>query len=234
MRSALKASLALFATLVVLLPARAEAETYTFSYCLENNSGLCESLASQLKVEVTEAADDGWVNFTFTNEVGIQSSLTDLYFDADGFLTKMKIIGESSGVDFTAGSATPPDVPGGGDATPEFVVSTSLVADSNPPAQPNGINAAGEYLTISFKMAQDVSFEEIVEALNLGPNTDEGIRIAAHVQGVGPRGESDSLICCDGFDNVTPSPEPASMALFGLAALGAAYQARRRRAATIN
>ena len=85
-----------------LTPTKAEAYTYTFSYCLENNSGLCETVASQLKVEVTESSEDGWVNFTFTNDVGIQSSVTDLYFDADGYFSTMKIVGESAGVDFRA------------------------------------------------------------------------------------------------------------------------------------
>src|SRR5687768_14867264 len=112
MKSAVNFSLSLVVALVALLPATASAESYTFSYCLENNSGLCESLASQLKIEVTESAEAGWVNFTFTNDIGIQSSITDLYFDATGFLTTMKIVGESAGVNFTAGSASPPDVPG--------------------------------------------------------------------------------------------------------------------------
>jgi hypothetical protein len=228
MKSAFGFGLALAAAMVALLPARAEAESYTFSYCLEDNSGLCDSLASQLKVEVEEAAD-GWVEFTFTNDIGIQSSITDLYFDASGFLTKMKITGESSGVDFSAGSANPPSVPGGGSATPEFVVSTSLVADSDPPSQPNGINATGEYLTISLKMATGVTFAEVVDALDMGPDTDAGIRIAAHVQGVGPGGESDSLICCTpNGDPVTPTPEPAILALFGIGLFAVGFHVRRK------
>jgi len=228
MTSASRFGLAVAFAIIALLPARAEAVSYTFSHCLENNSGLCDSLASQLKVEVTDAGD-GWVNFTFTNEIGIQSSITDLYFDASGYLTKMKIVAESSGVDFSAGQASPGDVPGGGGATPEFVVSTSLAADSDPPTQPNGINATGEYLTISFKMAPGRTFADVIEALNMGPNTDEGIRIAAHVQGVGPQGESDSLICCDGLHNGTPAAEPAVLALFGLGLFAVGFRARRRR-----
>lgn len=231
MKSAVNFSLSLVVALVALLPARANAEIYTFSYCLENNSGVCETVASQIHVEVTESAEAGWVNFTFTNEIGIQSSVTDLYFDATGFLTTMKIVGESAGVNFTAGSASPPDVPGGGSAIPPFEVSSSLVADSDPPAEANGINALGESLTISFQMSSGIDFSQVIAALDLGPNTDEGIRIAAHVQGVGINGQSDAMICCTGGDDVFPSPEPASMMLFGIAALGAAYRLRRRNAA---
>lgn len=218
-----------FATFMVfLLPARAGAETYTFSYCLENNSGLCEDIASQLKVEVTQAADDNWVNFTFTNEVGITSSITDLYFDATGFLTKMRIVDESPGVDFELG-ANPSEVPGAGQAEPDFMVSTSLSADSEPPRKENGINADGESLTITFKMAQGVTFQEVIDALNLGPDTDEGIRIAAHIQGVGPNGDSDSLICCTPGENVFPSPEPAALALFGMGLFAVGLRVRRKK-----
>jgi hypothetical protein len=219
-----------FATLMVfLLPARAGAETYTFSYCLENNSGLCEDIASQLKVEVTLAAvDEPWVNFTFTNEVGITSSITDLYFDATGFFDKMKILTESAGVNFELG-ANPSEVPGAGEAEPDFVVSTSLSADSEPPRTENGINADGESLTISFKMAQGVTFDEVIDALNLGPGSDEGIRIAAHLQGVGPNGESDSLICCTPGENVIPSPEPAVLALFGMGLFAVGLRIRRKK-----
>ncbi len=231
MKSAVNFSLSLVVALVALLPARANAETYTFSYCLENNSGLCETVASQIQVEVTESAEAGWVNFTFTNDIGIASSVTDLYFDASGFLAKMKIVGESAGVNFTAGSASPPSVPGAGSATPPFEVSSSLMADSDAPAQPNGINALGESLTISFKMETGIDFSEVIAALDLGPDTDEGIRIAAHVQGVGS-GQSDTMICCTGGgDSGFPSPEPASLSLFGIAALAAAYRLRRRHAA---
>lgn len=229
MKSAVKLSLSLVVALVAFLPARASAEVYTFSYCLENNSGLCETVADQIQVEVTESAEAGWVNFTFTNNIGIQSSVTDLYFDATGFLTQMKILYESDGVNFTAGSASPPTVPGAGSATPPFEVSSSLMADSDAPAQPNGINAVGESLTISFKMANNIDFGEVIAAIDLGPGTDQGIRIAAHVQGVG-LGQSDTMICCSsgGDDPGFPSPEPATMSLFGLAAVAAASRLRKR------
>ena len=226
MKSAVRFGLALITAIVVLLPARAEAETYTFSTCFDNNSGVCSELASQLLVEVTQSAD-GYVEFTFTNEIGIKSSITDIYFDADGYLSNMVISGYSDGVSFTAGSGSPSLPPGGSDATPPFVVTSSLLADSDSPkVAKNGINSADEYLTLQFQITDNQSFAQIIAAIEEGINEGDGIRIAAHVQAIGSNGESDTFICCTGGG--TPSPEPASMALFGLLAVGAAYRLRRR------
>lgn len=226
MYSALKLIPALIVAAVLVLPARAEAISYTFTGCFDNNSGLCSELAPQLQIEVTDVGGQ-WVEFTFTNDVGIASSITAIYFDADGFLKNMSISEESSGVDFVAGGANPDNPPGGGSAIPPFEVTHSLLAGATPPPAANGINSASEYLTVRFKR-DGVSFDQIIAALEAGPNTADGIRIAAHVQGIGPNGASDTFICCGG-ENVTPAPEPAIMALFGIGLLALAARARRRK-----
>ena len=217
-------ALVLAFALGALLPGRAEAVSYTFTNCFDNNSGLCSELAPQLKVEVTSVGN--FVDFTFTNAIGIASSITDIYFDADGFLTDIKIQSESTGVDFALGTE-PPQPPGANQAMPPFEVTHSLIAGATAPPSQNGINSASEFLTVRFKR-DGVSFDQIIAALEAGPNTASGIRIAAHVQGIGPNGASDTFICCGGGENVS-APEPAIMALFGIGLFAVAARARRRK-----
>ena len=71
MKSAVKLSVVAFAlAIVAALPPRADASSYTFSYCLENNSGLCDSL--QIVIEVPE--DSGFVESTFATDMDLESS----------------------------------------------------------------------------------------------------------------------------------------------------------------
>lgn len=216
----------LSAALMMLAPTRAEAVSYTFSSCMTANWGGCSDLPDQMKVEVTDPGG-GYVDFTFTNEIGIRSSITALYFDvASGLVTSLAIQYESSGVDFKTTNVSPPNIPGGNNITPTFSVSSDLAADTQ--NVQNGIDALGESLTLRFTLATGTDFADIIAALNEGTDTD-AFRIAAHIQAL-PGGKSDSLICCSGDGGGgTPSPEPASMALMGLLAMGAAYRVRRQR-----
>ena len=218
-----------------LMPAAASAETYTFDSCISSNWSGCSTLPSQLKVEVTDAGS-GYVDFKFTNNIGIESSITAIYFDADGLFTGITVSDYTDGVAFEAGDPTPPDVPSATGATPPFQVTTlggksknrvTLGADSA--GSPEGLDDPGESVTLRLKLADGVTFTDIINALDDGTHVDS-LRIAAHIQGL-PGGFSDSVICCG--SKLTPggqssTPEPATMSLFGLMALGAAYRLRRR------
>ena len=76
----------------------------------------------------------------------------------------------------------------------------------------NGINAAGEFLTILFKLAGGQTFADTITALALGD-----LRIGLHVQSLSDRGS-------DAYLNSTPAPIPlpAGLLLFmgGLAGIG--------------
>ena len=108
-----------------LLPARAEAESYSFTDCFGSNSGLCSALAPQLEVEVISVGN--FADVTFTTDIGIASSITDIYFDADGLLADMKIQAERSGVDFESGT-NPPRPPGGNQALPVSAPEPAMMA----------------------------------------------------------------------------------------------------------
>lgn len=229
---------------VGLLPSSASADPYTFTFdsCVSNNWSGCgtDSFLSKLQVEVTQT-DAGYVDFKFTNTYvapdGTTPSITALYFDlGDTLFTDIAVLSESAGVDFTAGNPTPPDLPAANGADPDFEVTkittghgsnkktVTLGADTQ--GSPTGIDSPTESVTLRLTLATGVDFADIISAIEDGPGVDS-LRIAAHIQSL-PGGLSDSVICCGSGDG-TPSPEPASMSLFGLITLGAAYRMRRRK-----
>lgn len=193
--------------------APAMADTFGF-YRLTNNSS--ENLAGQLFVDVTDTSDPGknQVTFKFTNKVGINSSITDIYFD-DGTLLGIAAITQSAGVNFSQ-PATPANLPSGNTATPPFVTTNNFSADSNPPITANGVNAAGEWVAIEFDLINGKGFADTIAAI-----MDGSLRIGLHVQSIGEKGRSDSYV------NTVPLPGAVLLLGAGLARL-VAYARRRQ------
>jgi len=198
---------------VIALSGSAHAVTINFTR-LTNNAGAVNP-ASQFRCELTDIGG-GQIQFRFTNNVGIASSITDVYFD-DGTLLGIASIASSNGVDFTQG-ASPGNLPGGNAVGFETTAGFSL--DSTSPVPINGINRNNEWLRIRFNLINGKTFADTVAALG----TD--LRIGLHVQAITDEGWSDSFISNNGGVTFIPLPTAGAMGLAGLAGLALV---RRRR-----
>lgn len=216
-----------------IMAAPAGALTLQFEAITTNTTdggGLTEpeflALQSQLRVEVEEEGTP--VSFQFFNDVGLQSSITDIYFeDVDGvFDWTSANITNSGGVAFSAG-ATPGDLPSG-----DLTTAYSLDSDS-PGLVDNGVNALGEWVMVAGDYAGAHTSDDLVIAL-----LDGTFRIGMHVQSLGANGEFS-----DGFVNLIPTvddprdpqdpqnppiPEPATLGLIGMGVVALGLRNRRK------
>jgi hypothetical protein len=231
---------AVLACAALFLPGRSvEAGTvYTFKN-ISNNSGVSNTLGGQFTVEVIGKGDpnltlypavtltDTQVLFVFKNAVGTASSITDIYFhDAGSVLSNLTTpVYESAGVDFEP-NANPGDLPGGNTITPKFVTTNGFSADSSPPAAPNGVNAASEWVALRFNLASGKTLNDVLSSLNnpVTGDTATGLRIGLHVQAIGQY--SDSFV---NTPDVAAVPVPPSFVLMAIGGLGVLGIVRRRR-----
>jgi hypothetical protein len=193
--------------------------TLNFTRITSNSS---ENVASQMTcvVDLFQAASGGnpeVVSFRFENAVGIQSSVSEVYFD-DGPLLGIASI-DQKGASFIGGSASPVDLPGGQNLTPAFNATRAFSADAqgNPS---EGLDVASDHLEMRFNLINNKTFDDIIASIN-----DGSLRIGLHVRSIGAGQNS------DGFVNtpptvVIPLPGAAGMSLAGLLGLAAV---RRRR-----
>ncbi|MCL4854532.1 MAG: hypothetical protein KJZ78_24495 [Bryobacteraceae bacterium] len=191
----------------------ANAVSYSF-FKITNNGN--QDVSSQLSVEVTGAGSQA--SFQFFNNVGIASSITDIYFD-DGTLLGIALITTSgAGVAFNS-PANPSNLPGGNNASPAFVTTQNFSADSDPPVSQNGVNAATEWVTITFNLINGKTIVDTLAALD-----DGSLRIGLHVQAIGSKGGSDSYV--NNGRNVPDGGVTAAM--LGLGMLGLSFMSRRK------
>lgn len=215
--------------LVAISSVSANATTFGF-FNISNNSGQAASVATQFSVGVTNSGVDAntglnSVAFTFENAVGITSSITAVYLDdASSVLGAMLPITSSSGVNFSP-SATPPNLPGGSNYNFTSIAS----ADSNSPNVPaNGVNVATEWLTLTFDLKNNVTYNDVLAAIMNGSSQPSGLRFGLQVQNI----TCTSGVTCtkgntsDAFISSVPIPATGFLLIGALGGLGLI---RRRR-----
>ncbi len=205
---------------------------------ITNNGNL--AVASQLGVNIATVDGDGSIiRFTFTNAVGVESTVSEIYFDdgdqqigdngkPDGgtFFNDVEIWdqansaddGVDSDVDFVASMAHPGDLPGGNIVG--FASTLALLAEARPPQSHNGLNEALDFLVLDLVLRTPGTFvwSDLVSAVR-----DDTFRMGFHVISIGgddSQDGSESYVTL-----IIPLPSSSFLAIAGLGAIGL----RRRR-----
>ena len=198
------------------------AETFGFMRITSNSP---ENVAGQLFVTVSDAGNNE-VSFLFTNNVGIASSITDVYFDNRGGVLDesaypVMTIASSAGVGVVFSvPATPGSLPSQNSVG--FNTTQGLSADSDSPeSSANGVDAAIEWLTLTLTLSSNYSYNDVINALN---STTHDLWVGLHVQSIGSTGDSDGYVNLPNY--VIPAPGAVLLAGLGTTMVGLL---RRRR-----
>ena len=181
------------ASLLFAAAGPSRAVTLGFGCITGNIAGDCAIGEAQMTVYVTDPGG-GQIDFTFENVGADASSITDVFWD-DGSLLAIFSITNTLGVVEFSDPATPAELPGANNASPPFVTSVGFSADSDPPAQPLGVNP-GEMLLVRFDLIGGQTFADALSEL-----ADDTLRVGIHVQGFATGG-SESFV----------TPEPGTLA----------------------
>ncbi len=191
--------------------------TYTFDNITHNNANDAALGEDQLRVDLSEYAD-GQVAFKFYHDGTVPMSITDVYFD-DGTLLGIAQIINGAGVAFSLG-ASPGELPGANNITPNFETTAFFLADSDSPTQRNGVNP-GEELTIVFNLLDDMTSADTFLAMG------GDLRVGIHVQGF-ESGGSESFVAPGTSGSPSAPDGGATAVMLGLGVLGLGLTFKRK------
>lgn len=194
---------------------------YGFSN-ITNNAPSPIDVASQLKMTVTDDGG-GKVSFKFQNEVGIASTVEQVFFDFDDTQSSLLKVapaptvtntdggGVGQAVTFTGtvGSAT---LPGGNGAPYNF--DTDYYASADSPAPKKGLNEALDALTVTFDLSSGRAFTDVTDWLDSGL-----LRVGMHVISIGTASKSDSFLNTPQTNGIVPVPSAVVLAGSGVLAI---------------
>lgn len=182
-----------------------------------------EDLSGQLSAQIIDQADAFTMYglnitadqalFTFQNDVGIASSISEVFID-DGTIVGQSSVHNSLGgfTDFSGGGANPGDLPGGNALIPAFEATSAYSADAQ--GHPSkGVDTSADILGIVYDLLPAVTFADVADALDTGE-----LRIGYHIRSIGAQGGSDSYVN-DGGPGPGPNPGPTPISepgTFGL------------------
>lgn len=198
------------AAALCLSASAASAATYGFT-CI--TSGLpCTTVGTtdQIQVDITNPSGDE-VRFLFTNAGGIDTGVSNIYWDSSLLSYASPTIFSGPGTDFALGG-NPSDLPVGNTLTPPF--SSDFNVSATPPAPVNGLDA-GEELIVTLSLAPSVTFQQFLASLG-GES-----RIGLNMTSVG------GSLVIEGATSVIPVPAALPLMFAGLVGMG--FVARRRR-----
>ena len=212
----LKTITALFAALSMMFVMSANATTLSFTEIVDDGG---PDLSSQLSAEVS-AITDGAL-FTFTNDVGFDSSITSVFFDVG--------TADIASVDFSAADSsatgvnfkpiTNPNLPEGN--TISFDADFGGTKDGS---NADGVDAAGEYAGfIVLFGASGFDYADLIADILSG-----SFRTGLHLTSIALEPDDEGgLDGSDGYVNVVPLP--AAAWLFGTALFGFFAASRRKK-----
>ena len=194
--------------LLMLGSLTANAATISFTQITSNGD---TNVSSQLTADVSASGSN--ILFTFYNNVGIASSIKDIYFDFGNtnFFSSVSndlllLAGESAGVSYSDGS-NPPVLPGGNGSPLFFSVDAS--GGTTSPAL--GIDVSGEFAAFLGTTISGITLSDVLAGIDSG-----AFRLGLHVQAIDQlanvSGQSESYI--------NTVPVPAAGWLFSTALLG--------------
>ncbi|MEB3338064.1 MAG: PEP-CTERM sorting domain-containing protein, partial [Leptolyngbyaceae bacterium] len=183
----------------------------------------------QLRVEIDDNTA-GAITFSFTNNVGIKSSVKQIYFGRKAKFEELFDLTPFNlteiGTDFGTDSAKPGTIPN--DVAKVFTA-YAVDAEGNPT---KGIDAATDLFRISFRLLNPQTNLADIRDLFVS----DSLSIGMHVQSIDPNGDSDWYISSRCVNNciITPNPDPNPVpepftALGTATALGLGALAQRKR-----